>query len=298
MIADDHPVVRAGLQGMLAGRSDVLVVGEASDGDEAVQRCGELLPDVILMDLRMPRTDGVVATEKIRRQCPQTRVLILTTYDSDRDVDRAVCAGATGYLLKDSPRDELFRAIAATTRGESLLAPAVAARLMHRVGSGTAPEPLTGREREVLGRVARGQSNKEICIDKGGHISSVTTLSSIAGADEEITHTLQTWTYKEQPIPVCFAQNFEFEPTRRGGVAPPAAARPAIGTCGARAYDIHSCAEDAGVSSRATRETRVSMCPPARYIGSLTYLAMPRALLRKRPVSSKLKPILLGGLAA
>ena len=167
LIADDHPVVRAGLQGMLAAHAEVLVVGEACDGEQAVTRCRELGPDVVLMDLRMPGMDGVAATEKICAERPQTRVLILTTYDSDRDIDRAVRAGATGYLLKDSPREELFRAIAATARGESLLAPAVAARLMRRVGVRAAaePEPLTARERTVLGWVARGRSNKQIAAE-------------------------------------------------------------------------------------------------------------------------------------
>lgn len=179
VIADDHPVVRAGLQGMLAGHPEVQVVGEACDGEQAVQRCRELRPDVVLMDLRMPGLDGVAATEKISAECPQTRVLILTTYDSDRDIDRAVRAGATGYLLKDSPREELFRAIAATARGESLLAPAVAARLMQRVGARptVTPEPLTARERTVLGRVARGHSNKEIAAEL--HISETTVKTHL-----------------------------------------------------------------------------------------------------------------------
>ena len=179
LIADDHPVVRAGLQGMLAGRAEVQVVGEACDGEQAVQKCRELEPDVVLMDLRMPGLDGVAATEKICTERPQTRVLILTTYDSDRDIDRAVRAGATGYLLKDSPREELFRAIAATARGESLLAPAVAARLMRRVGVRTAaePEPLTARERTVLGWVARGRSNKQIAAEL--HISETTVKTHL-----------------------------------------------------------------------------------------------------------------------
>ncbi len=178
LIADDHPVVRAGLQGMLAAHAEVQVVGEACDGEQAVQRCRELQPDVVLMDLRMPGMDGVAATEKICAERAQTRVLILTTYDSDRDIDRAVRAGATGYLLKDSPREELFRAIAATARGESLLAPAVAARLMRRVGvRATEPEPLTARERTVLGWVARGRSNKQIAAEL--HISETTVKTHL-----------------------------------------------------------------------------------------------------------------------
>lgn len=179
LIADDHPVVRAGLQGMLGAHPEVLVVGEASDGAEAVQRCRELQPDVVLMDLRMPHMDGVAATEIICAAGPQTRVLILTTYDSDRDIDRAVRAGATGYLLKDSPREELFRAIAATARGESLLAPAVAARLMRRVGTPAAgaPEALTARERTVLGLVARGHGNKQIAAEL--HISETTVKTHL-----------------------------------------------------------------------------------------------------------------------
>jgi DNA-binding NarL/FixJ family response regulator len=113
LIADDHPVVRAGLQGMLAAQPDFVVVGEASTGDEAVALADQLEPDVVLMDLRMPDLDGVGATAQIRARRPQTHVLVLTTYDSDADILRAVEAGATGYLLKDAPREDLFRAIRA-----------------------------------------------------------------------------------------------------------------------------------------------------------------------------------------
>jgi DNA-binding NarL/FixJ family response regulator len=161
LIADDHPVVRAGLQGMLAGQPDLLVVGEAGDGEEALAQAAALRPDVVLMDLRMPVLDGVGATRRLRAEQPAVRVLVLTTYDSDADILRAIEAGATGYLLKDAPREELFRAIRATARGQPLLSPAVAARLMKRA-AGPAEEPLSPRELAVLRLVARGESNKEI----------------------------------------------------------------------------------------------------------------------------------------
>lgn len=164
LIADDHPVVRAGLQGLLHRRPEVIIVGEASDGEDAVRKCIELVPDVVLMDLRMPRLDGASATSRLRDSRCATRVLILTTYDGDEEIDRAISAGATGYLLKDAPLDELLRAISATARGESLVSPAIAARLMRRVGAKAEPavEALTSRELDVLRRVARGQSNKEV----------------------------------------------------------------------------------------------------------------------------------------
>jgi DNA-binding NarL/FixJ family response regulator len=169
LIADDHPVVRAGLQGLLRGRPEVVIVGEASDGEEAVRKCRELQPAVVLMDLRMPRLDGAAATARIRAECEKTRVLILTTYDGDEEIDRAIRAGATGYLLKDAPPDELLRAILATARGESLISPAITARLMRRAFGPAQAEPvvesLTAREHEVLRRVARGQSNKEVAAE-------------------------------------------------------------------------------------------------------------------------------------
>ena len=132
IIVDDHPVVRAGLLGMLAGQPDLEWVGEASTGKEAVRLVEQLRPDVVLMDLRMPGMDGVAATKEIVTHYPETQVLVLTTYDTDADILRAVQAGATGYLLKDTPRETLYRAIRAAARGETVLAPAVATRLMRR----------------------------------------------------------------------------------------------------------------------------------------------------------------------
>lgn len=133
LVVDDHPVVRAGVHGMLASNDDFDVVGEAADGEEAVGKVGALNPDVVLMDLRMPVLDGVEATRRIRAEHPDVQVIVLTTYDTDEDIVRAVEAGAVGYLLKDAPREELFRGVHAAARGDSLLAPAVVSRLMGRM---------------------------------------------------------------------------------------------------------------------------------------------------------------------
>jgi DNA-binding NarL/FixJ family response regulator len=159
LIADDHPIVRDGLRGIFTGRG-FEVVGEAANGAEAVALAERLHPDVVLMDLRMPGTDGVAAITELARLGNPARVLVLTTYDTDSDVVPAIEAGATGYLLKDAPREDLFRAVEAAARGEAVLSPAVAGRLMGRMRR-PAQEALSQRELEVLTLVARGSTNKE-----------------------------------------------------------------------------------------------------------------------------------------
>ncbi len=161
LLADDHPVVRSGLAGMLALEPDLEVVGEAADGAQAVALVAELVPDIVLMDLRMPVLDGAAATALITGERPGVRVLVLTTYETDTDILRAVEAGATGYLLKDTPRDQLVAGVRAAARGESALSPSVARRLVQQLRDGDA-ERLTAREQEVLAGVARGLSNAGI----------------------------------------------------------------------------------------------------------------------------------------
>ncbi|MFI6502985.1 response regulator [Nonomuraea typhae] len=160
LIADDHPVVRDGLSSMFASAPGFEVVGQAADGAEAVRLAQRLRPDVILMDLRMPGMDGLSAITELARLGVGARVLVLTTYDTDSHVLPAIEAGATGYLLKDSPREELLRGARAAAGGQSVLSPSVAARLMNRVRT-PAPQLLSPREMEVLELVAAGGTNRE-----------------------------------------------------------------------------------------------------------------------------------------
>jgi DNA-binding NarL/FixJ family response regulator len=162
LIVDDHPIVRDGLRAVFESEAAFEVVGQAADGAEAVERAPVLAADVVLMDLRMPRMGGVEAIRQLRKRAPEIRVLVLTTFDSDADVLPAVEAGATGYLLKDAPRDELLRAVHAAYLGQAVLAPSVAQKLLGRVREPAVPaESLTERELKVLTLVASGATNRE-----------------------------------------------------------------------------------------------------------------------------------------
>lgn len=162
LLVDDHSVVRQGLRMFLSLDAELEVVGEAADGEEALEMARKLRPDVVLMDLLMPRMDGIAATAVIRRELPDTEVIALTSVLEDYKVIGAVRAGAIGYLLKDAQAGDLCRAIKAAAAGQVQLSPQAAARLMREVRAPESPEPLTDREMEVLHLLAQGQSNREI----------------------------------------------------------------------------------------------------------------------------------------
>jgi DNA-binding NarL/FixJ family response regulator len=192
LIADDQRLMREGLATLLALTPDIHIVGQAADGDEAIALARQLRPDVILMDIRMPGTDGVAATQAIRSALPGARVIILTTFDDDEYLLAALRAGACGYLLKDMPSEQLAEAIRAAVRGESPIGPAVTRKLVQMVTRLPAPAspvaPLSEREIEVLQLMARGLSNKEIAealvIAEGtakNHVSNI--LSKLEARD-------------------------------------------------------------------------------------------------------------------
>lgn len=188
LITDDHPYVREGLLSMLKRERDFTVVGEAGNGVEAVSKAKELSPDVILMDLRMPEMDGVEAMNQIREAKPDIKFVILTTYSDDDYIFRGIAAGARAYLLKDAPREDLFKAIRAVHRGESLIQPVVASKVLDRLTelSRRAPssDELSGRELEVLQLTAKGAANKEI--GAALHISQSTVKTHISSIFQKL----------------------------------------------------------------------------------------------------------------
>jgi DNA-binding NarL/FixJ family response regulator len=190
LIADDHVTVREGLAAIIGRQPDMLVVGEAADGQACVERWLEYRPDVTLLDLRMPTLDGVGAIEAIRREDAAARLIVLTTFDTDHDITRAIVAGAKGYMLKDAQREELLECIRAVHAGEVRIPPLLLAKLASTVSG----EALTGRELEVLTLLARGCSNKDIArqlligeTTVKSHLRSIFTKLQVLSRTEALT---------------------------------------------------------------------------------------------------------------
>lgn len=202
LVVDDHPVVREGLVAILDAQDDMTVVGEAGEGEQAIAIYKAAKPDVVLMDLAMPGTDGVQAIEGMRAFDQDARVVVLTAYDTDERILRAVEAGARGYLLKGAPRDEIFRAVRVVNLGGSLLEPAVAGKLLNRVGDilrgEGIEEELTPREQDVLNLMARGYRNKEIAYELHitertvkFHANAIYRKLDVGGRTEAVSKALQ-----------------------------------------------------------------------------------------------------------
>ena len=176
VIVDDHPVVRDGLAAVLGTQPDLRVVGQAANGAAALRAVAEHEPDVVLMDLQLPELDGIGATSAIRRQHPEVRILVLTSYDTEADIVAAIEAGATGYLLKDADRDELCAGIRAVAQGEAALSPTVTAKVLARMRGATGPS-LSSREIDVLTALANGRTNKQIA--RTLHLSEATVKTHL-----------------------------------------------------------------------------------------------------------------------
>ena len=202
MITDDHPVVREGLSAMLSREKDIEVVAEAANGNEAIVKARDLKPDIVLMDLRMPEVDGVEAMRRIRTENPDIKFIVLTTYDNDEYIFQGIEAGARAYLLKDSPREEMFKAIRVVSEGGSLIEPAVAGKVLERFAALSRqvqiPETLSEREVEILKLIAQGTSNKIIATSLNigestvkTHIQSIFNKLGVNDRTEAVTEAIK-----------------------------------------------------------------------------------------------------------
>jgi two-component system, NarL family, response regulator len=204
LIVDDHPVVRKGIVAMLSGEPDIDIIGEASNGLEAITRAEQLKPDIILMDLRMPEMDGVEAMNRIRQQDANIKFIVLTTYDTDEYIFKGIEAGARAYLLKDAPIDDVFKAINMVYRGESLIQPVVAGKLldrfseMTRQGQAQSVDALSDREMDVLRLLAKGLANNDIADDLSitestvkSHVHSIFQKLGVSGRTEAVTEAIK-----------------------------------------------------------------------------------------------------------
>ena len=202
MITDDHPVVREGLSAMLSREKDIEVVAEAANGNEAIVKARDLKPDIVLMDLRMPEVDGVEAMRRIRTENTDIKFIVLTTYDNDEYIFQGIEAGARAYLLKDSPREEMFKAIRVVSEGGSMIEPAVAGKVLDRFAALSRqvqiPEALSEREVEILKLIAQGTSNKIIATSLNigestvkTHIQSIFNKLGVNDRTEAVTEAIK-----------------------------------------------------------------------------------------------------------
>ncbi len=203
LVVDDHEVVRDGIVGNLVRQPDFAIIGQASNGLEAVEKASELSPDIILMDLRMPELDGVEAMIRIKQDNPEIKFIVFTTYSDDEYLFAAIKAGAKGYLLKDAPREELFKAIRAVSQGESLIQPVFTTKVLDKLASelsrkSTGVDALSDREIEVLDLMAKGVSNKDIADQLSitqstvkTHVTSIFQKLNVTTRTEAVTTALK-----------------------------------------------------------------------------------------------------------